>query len=131
MPLIDIVQRWVPEPPPDRLFEITETSLAGVSPGTPGEMKQQVFIERSLAASPSAPNLLKPHLYRGALAHVSGSATAGRTAAPKQPATGLVIPDYAVRMAILDFEEFPAREEDRNALIRFRLRKTVPFHIDE
>jgi type IV pilus assembly protein PilM len=131
MPLIDIVQRWVPEPPPDRLFEITETSLAGVSPRTPSEMRQQVLIERSLAASPSAPNLLKPHLYRDALAQVSGSATGGRSAAPKQPATGLVIPDYAVRMAILDFEEFPPHEEERNALIRFRLRKSVPFHIDE
>ena len=95
MPLLDIIQRWVPEPPPDRLFEITETSLAGVSPHAPGEMRQQVFIERSLTASPSAPNLLKPHVYRDALAQVSGSAAAGRSAAPKQPATGLVIPDYA------------------------------------
>ena len=34
-------------------------------------------------------------------------------------------------MAILDFEQFPASEEERTALIRFRLRKTVPFHIDE
>jgi type IV pilus assembly protein PilM len=131
MPLIDLVQRWVPEPPPERLFEITETSLAGASPRMPGEIRQQVFLERSLTASPSAPNLLKPHLYRDALSQVSGSATAGRSAAPKQPTTGLIIPDYAVRMAILDFEEFPPREEERNALIRFRLRKTVPFHIDE
>lgn len=43
----------------------------------------------------------------------------------------MVIPDYAARMAILDFEEFPQGEEERAALIRFRLRKTVPFHIDE
>jgi type IV pilus assembly protein PilM len=105
--------------------------LAGVSPRTPGEMRQQVFVERSLTASPNAPNLLKPHLYRDALAQVSGGSTAGRSATPKQAATGIVIPDYAVRMAILDFEEFPAGEEERSALIRFRLRKTVPFHIDE
>jgi type IV pilus assembly protein PilM len=45
--------------------------------------------------------------------------------------TALVIPDYAVRMSILDFEEFPTREEDRLSLLRFRLRKTVPFHIEE
>ncbi len=42
-----------------------------------------------------------------------------------------MVPDYAVRMAILDFEDFPAGEEERTALIRFRLRKTVPFHIEE
>jgi type IV pilus assembly protein PilM len=42
-----------------------------------------------------------------------------------------VIPDYAVRMAMVDFEELPANEAERLALLRFRLRKTVPFPIDE
>ncbi len=42
-----------------------------------------------------------------------------------------MIPDYAVRMAILDFENFPSGEEERAALLRFRLRKSVPFHIEE
>ncbi|MFL6351356.1 MAG: hypothetical protein ACJ74Z_05845 [Bryobacteraceae bacterium] len=105
--------------------------MAGASPRSPGEVKQHVFLERSLTASPNAPNLLKPHLYRDALAQVSGESAAGRSATTKHAATGIVIPDYAVRMAILDFEEFPAGEEERAALIRFRLRKSVPFHIDE
>jgi len=43
----------------------------------------------------------------------------------------LVIPDYAVRMAILDFEAFPAKPEDRIRLLQFRLRKSVPFPIEE
>jgi len=45
--------------------------------------------------------------------------------------TGLVIPDYAARMAILDFEGFPAKADDQTTLLRFRLRKSVPFPIDE
>jgi type IV pilus assembly protein PilM len=107
--------------------------LAGVCPRVPSEIRQQVLIERSLTASPSAPNLLKPHLYRGALSQVCSSARQDtrKGAGLKRAATGLVIPDYAVRMAILDFEEFPSGVEERNALIRFRLRKSVPFHIDE
>ena len=32
---------------------------------------------------------------------------------------------------MIDLEEFPPREEDRLALLRFRLRKTVPFPIEE
>lgn len=133
---LEYLERWVPEPPPDQLFEITESSLAGVSPRAPSQIKQQVLIERSLAVSPSAPNLLKPQFYREALSQISGpaaSSRAGKTSGNglKRATTGLVIPDYAVRMAILDFEEFPAGEEERNALIRFRLRKSVPFHIDE
>ena len=49
---------------------------------------------------------------------------------PVKHSAAIVIPDYAVRMAVLDFEEFPTGEEERLALLRFRLRKTVPFHIE-
>jgi type IV pilus assembly protein PilM len=34
-------------------------------------------------------------------------------------------------MTILDFEQFPAADNERLPLLRFRLRKSVPFHIDE
>jgi type IV pilus assembly protein PilM len=49
----------------------------------------------------------------------------------KPGTAALAIPDYAVRMAILDFEQFPASETEAMALLRFRLRKSVPFHIEE
>ena len=122
---MDQIQRWISEPPPDHLFEISETCLSAVSPRNPGQSRQEILVERALAASPSAPNLLKPHLFREALPRVTGSAV------PKRTATAVVIPDYSVRMTILDFEEFPAGEAERIPLIRFRLRKSVPFHIDE
>jgi len=80
--------------------------------------------ERAATASPAAPNFARPQLYRDALAALSPGPL-------RRTAAALVIPDYAVRMAILDFEEFPAGEEERNALLRFRLRKSVPFHIEE
>jgi len=84
-----------------------------------------VLNERGAMASPAAPNLLKPQLYLEALREVSP------VQAGKHPTAGLVIPDYAVRMAVIDLEEFPTGEEERLSLLRFRLRKTVPFHIDE
>lgn len=49
----------------------------------------------------------------------------------RRTAAAVVLPDYAVRMTILDFEEFPTGDEERLALLRFRLRKSVPFHIEE
>ena len=76
-------------------------------------------------ASPAAPNLLKPQLYLDALRELSPVQPG------KRPTAGLVIPDYAVRMTVIDLEEFPAGEDERLSLLRFRLRKTVPFHIDE
>jgi len=121
--IVDRLQRWISEPAPDHLFELTETSLASVSPRAPSRQRSDVLVERALTPSPAAPNLLRPQLYNDALARAVP--TLRRTAA------AVVIPDYAVRMAMLDFEEFPAGEEERLALLRFRLRKTVPFHIDE
>jgi type IV pilus assembly protein PilM len=116
---------WLSDPPPDHVFEISEFGLAGVSPRQPEMQTRERFKERGLTPSPSLPNLMRPQLYRDALPKVTSANGSRRLT------TALVIPDYAVRMAILDFEEFPTREEDRLSLLRFRLRKTVPFHIEE
>jgi type IV pilus assembly protein PilM len=102
---------------------VTETSLATVSPRAPSRTKTEVLAERASAPSPSQVNITRPILYQDALSRVG----AGR----KRNSAALVIPDYAVRMAMLDFEQFPGGEEERIALLRFRLRKTVPFPIDE
>jgi type IV pilus assembly protein PilM len=113
------VQRWLSDPPPDQFFEIAEYSLAWASPRNPAQHQQEKLAERGLMASPSAPNVLKPQLYRDALP------------AGKPGTAALAIPDYATRMAILDFEQFPEDETEAMALLRFRLRKSVPFHIEE
>jgi type IV pilus assembly protein PilM len=119
------VQRWLSDPPPDHFFEIGEYSLAGASFRNASVQKQEKLAERGLVASPSAPNVLKPQLYRDALPRVA------ETTRGKPGTAALAIPDYAVRMAILDFEQFPTSETEAMALLRFRLRKSVPFHIEE
>ncbi len=42
----------------------------------------------------------------------------------------VVLPDAAVRVVLLDFESFPEKEADAAALVRFRLRKTLPFDVE-
>jgi type IV pilus assembly protein PilM len=121
----DKLQRWLSDPPPDRIFEIAEYSLAEVSWGDQGNPHNTLLGERGLVASPSLPNLLKPQLYRDALAQLAAKHREQRII------SALVIPDYSVRMAVLDFKEFPTGEAERVALLRFRLRKSVPFPIDE
>ncbi len=43
----------------------------------------------------------------------------------------LVIPDSAVRVLLLDFEALPGRESEALPLVRFRLKKLLPFDSDE
>jgi type IV pilus assembly protein PilM len=122
---LEQVQRWLSDPPPDHFFEIAEYSLAASSPRDGRQQKRERLTERGLTAAPNGPNVTKPQLYSEALPRVV------QTQPGRRPTAALVIPDYAARMAILDFEEFPASETEAMALLRFRLRKSVPFHIEE
>ena len=41
-----------------------------------------------------------------------------------------VIPDAAVRIVLLDFEELPERRQDADSVVRFRLKKSLSFEVD-
>ena len=41
-----------------------------------------------------------------------------------------VIPDAAVRVALLDFEALPPNASEAEGVVRFRLRKSLPFDVD-
>ncbi len=125
LPFLDKIQRWITEPPPEHLLELSEQGVAVGSTRNPSQRKLEALDEKSLTPSPSTPNVVRPQAFRDALSrYLAQSPGRGN-------ATALVIPDYAVRMAVLDFEAFPSGEAERLALLRFRLRKSVPFHIEE
>ncbi|MBZ5719471.1 MAG: hypothetical protein LAO03_03735 [Acidobacteriia bacterium] len=42
-----------------------------------------------------------------------------------------VLPDAAVRVALLDFDSLPANRQEAEGVIRFRLKKSLPFDVDK
>src|SRR5438128_11534430 len=42
-----------------------------------------------------------------------------------------VLPDAAVRVVLLDFETLPENRPEAESVVRFRLRKSLPFDIDK
>jgi len=42
-----------------------------------------------------------------------------------------VVPDAAVRVVLLDFESLPDNREEAESVVRFRLRKSLPFDVDK
>jgi type IV pilus assembly protein PilM len=42
-----------------------------------------------------------------------------------------VVPDAAVRVVLLDFETLPTGHEEAEGVVRFRLRKSLPFDVDK
>lgn len=43
----------------------------------------------------------------------------------------LIIPDATTRVMLLDFETFPEKQQDANAVVRFRLKKSLPFEVEQ
>jgi type IV pilus assembly protein PilM len=50
--------------------------------------------------------------------------------APRKRDVTLIIPDTAVRVFVLDFDSLPSKPADVLSVLRFRLRKMVPFDVE-
>ncbi len=88
----------------------------------------------TLARGVVAPGLKPGNLQdRAAVAHAIRSALEkiGERANARDGDLTLVIPDAAVRVLLLEFEALPARAAEALPLVRFRLKKLLPFDADE
>lgn len=50
---------------------------------------------------------------------------------PRTRSVTLVLPDSSVRVFVLDFDSFPAKAAEAVQVVRFRLRKMVPFDVEQ
>ena len=73
---------------------------------------------------PDKPNLRAPEAVASAI-HAALSQVAPRTRA-----VTLVLPDTLVRVFVLDFDSMPAKASEAVSVVRFRLRKMVPFDVE-
>ena len=122
MAWLDSIARLVQDPPPSYLFELSEAGLAFAHGGATGFLP---FAPGTLKESPVADNVLRPDAIAAAIAQaapVNGS--------KKRRPAALILPDYAARVGVLDFDSFPSSPAEQLALVRFRVKKTIPFDAD-
>lgn len=122
MSFIDNINGLLADPPPEFSFEISEAGLAWSSPRGQGFTH---FEHGAIRVSPSEENVLRPDTLARAVREATGESSSKR-----RRSAALILPDYAGRTAILDFDSFPGKTEEQQSLVRFRMRKTVPFDID-
>ena len=85
---------------------------------------------RELAPGTVVPDLTESNLRDGtaireAIEHALGSVS-GRSRD-----VIAILPDTAVRVVLLDFETLPSKPEEAEAVVRFRLKKSLPFNPDD
>jgi len=113
------------DPPPALAFEVSEAGLA-IAPLRPrGAMAFHPLKPGTLSVSPLHDNVLSAEDLAFAV-----KTAAGPNGTRKRRDIALIIPDFATRLAVLDFDEFPSDRAEQLSLIRFRVKKSVPFDVD-
>jgi type IV pilus assembly protein PilM len=123
MPFLNSIARLVKEPPPGHVFELSEAGIAFAHGGRAGF---QPFEPGTLVASPVDDNLHRPDVIARLIERIAPQNAGSKKRRP----AAVILPDYAARVSVLDFDSFPAAPEEQLPLIKFRVKKTIPFDID-
>ena len=125
MSFLNRLTRIIQDPPPEYVFEISEGGIAYVRPEGSHQIGFEPLPNDALTISPLRDNIQRPEVFASKVA-----AAAGGTGKKRRRAV-LILPDFCARVAVLDFDKFPEKPEEQASLVRFRMKKGVPFDIDD
>jgi type IV pilus assembly protein PilM len=113
------------DPPPGMAFEISEAGIAAARIGAKAELEFQPLKSGTLSVSPLKENVVDPDDFSAAVRTLAGT-----QAARRRKDVALILPDFSARISVLDFDSFPTDVKEQGALIRFRLKRSVPFDVE-
>jgi type IV pilus assembly protein PilM len=123
--VLDKLKSLFQDPPPGMAFEISEAGIAAARIGARAELEWHPLKTGTLAVSPLKENVVDADEFSSAV-----RALAGTQAARRRKDVALILPDFSARISVLDFDNFPADAKEQAALVRFRLKRSVPFDVD-
>jgi type IV pilus assembly protein PilM len=101
--------------------------LAAASPGAgqPPVYAFEPLPQGALVPDLGEPNLRAPEVVTNAIRNALGQVS------PRTRSVTMVLPDTVVRVFVLDFDSLPSRPDEVLPVLRFRLRKMVPFDVEQ
>lgn len=126
MKLLERLGSVLRDPPPPLAFEISEAGVAMARLRPRVETAFQPLAPGTISVSPVRDNIADPDRFSMAV-----RALAGPNGTRKKREAALILPDHCARVAVLDFVDFPSDRKEQLSLVRFRLRKSVPYDVEE
>jgi type IV pilus assembly protein PilM len=123
--MLDKLKFILQDPPPAMAFEITEAGIAAARIGARAELDFHPLKSGTLSISPLKENVNDPDDFSSAVRALAGS-QAGR----KRKDAALILPDFCARISVLDFDNFPSDPKEQLSLVRFRMKRSVPFDVE-
>lgn len=123
MSLADAFKSLLRDPPPAVAIEVCEAGVASAAVSGAPQLEFRPLARGTIEVSPVKDNILDSDRLFEAIRAVIPAGGKRRTAA-------LVLPDNAARLSVLDFDNFPTDVKEQASLVRFRLKKSVPYEVD-
>ena len=112
--------------PPAAVEVSPQGVLAAASPA-PGQAAVYAF--QALPPGAILPGIGEPNLRDPQAVSEAIRSTLGQVS-PRTRAVTLILPDTVVRVFVLDFDSLPSKQAEIYPVLRFRLRKMVPFDVE-
>lgn len=90
----------------------------------------EVFTSRKLNQGTLAPGLTGPNVLDGQALRTAISGALGAVRGKSRDVI-VIVPDAAIRILLLDFDALPAKARESDPVVRFRLKKSLPFDVDQ
>lgn len=122
-----IAVRTQPGGRPPAAVEIAPEGVVAAALAGPGQPAAYAFAglpEGAVTPGVETPNLHSAETVANAIRSALGQVS------PRSRAVTLVLPDTLVRVFILDFDSLPGKAAEAIPVLRFRLRKMVPFDVE-
>ena len=117
------------DPPPLFVFEFSADSVSAVRRNPKNhavETKEYRDLPPGvLDPAPGRPNVLQPDALEETVREMLD-----QLGPVRRPDVAVILPDASSRLTVLDFDQLPSDANERVDLIRWRLKKTVPFDIE-
>jgi hypothetical protein len=122
---------WLASPPPPAALEITAARVTAVAMADQGRTRTVA----AYASEPLPPGAVEPALNATNVHDHAALAAAIRSTlehlGQRSRRVALVLPDSVGKVSLIRFEKVPERVQDLDQLIRWQVRKAVPFRIED
>src|SRR5712692_7387990 len=113
------------DPPPAFAFELSEAGIAMARTGKEPDFDFRPLDAGIISVSPLRDNILEPEKLAST---VRGMVPPNGSR--KRRDAALILPDSSVRVSVLDFDSFPTDAKEQLSLVRFRIKKGVPYDVE-